>query len=283
MDDMGIDVVLLGYGAIGQAVHRMLGAHDGEVRVLGVLDRASLADPDPATPAARITGPTGPGSAPRVPVLDLATAIERADLVIECASPAAVRAHGPAITGAGTDLLVASLGALVDGPLRTALEAGPGRCHYSTGAIGGLDLIRASAGTINAIELRTRKLPAALLHPGLPGTLRSAIARAAESGTAARVFSGSVAEAIRDFPSNINVAAALGLAAGDLDLVAVDIVADPAAAMTSHDITVRGSGGNYRFAIENFPDPANPATSALTARSMASGVLRLAGHGPHFI
>ncbi|WP_175475562.1 aspartate dehydrogenase domain-containing protein [Arthrobacter sp. UCD-GKA] len=280
---MGIDVVLLGYGAIGQAVHRMLGAHDGEVRVLGVLDRASLADPDPATPAARTTGPAEPGSAPRLPVLDLATAIERADLVIECASPAAVRAHGPAITGAGTDLLVASLGALVDGPLRTALEAGPGRCHYSTGAIGGLDLIRASAGTINAIELRTRKLPEALLHPGLPGTLRSAIARAAESGTAARVFSGSVAEAIRDFPSNINVAAALGLAAGDLDLVAVDIVADPAAAMTSHDITVRGSGGNYRFAIENFPDPANPATSALTARSMASGVLRLAGRGPHFI
>jgi len=283
MDDMGIDVVLLGYGAIGQAVHRMLGAHDGEVRVLGVLDRASLAGPDPATPAARTTGPAEPGSAPRLPVLDLATAIERADLVIECASPAAVRAHGPAITGAGTDLLVASLGALVDGPLRTALEAGPGRCHYSTGAIGGLDLIRASAGTINAIELRTRKLPEALLHPGLPGTLRSAIARAAESGTAARVFSGSVAEAIRDFPSNINVAAALGLAAGDLDLVAVDIVADPAAAMTSHDITVRGSGGNYRFAIENFPDPANPATSALTARSMASGVLRLAGRGPHFI
>lgn len=280
MDDMGIDVVLLGYGAIGQAVHRMLGGHEDEVRVLGVLDRASLAGPAAAARAARTAGS---GSGPRVPVLDLGTAIERADLVIECASPAAVRAHGPVVTGAGTDLLVASLGALADGPLRAALEAGPGRCHYSTGAIGGLDLVRASAGTIKAIELRTRKLPAALLHPGLPGTLRSAIARAAGSGTAARVFSGSVAEAVRDFPSNINVAAALGLAAGDLDLVAVEIVADPAAAMTHHEITVRGDGGIYRFGIENFPDPANPATSALTARSVVSGVLRLAGYGPHFI
>ncbi|WP_181578201.1 aspartate dehydrogenase domain-containing protein [Arthrobacter sp. AQ5-05] len=280
---MGIDVVLLGYGAIGQAVHRMLGAHDGAVRMLGVLDRASLAGPDPAARLSRTTGPAGPISGPPVPVLDLATAIDRADLVIECASPAAVRAHGPAITGVGTDLLVASLGALADGQLRAALEAGPGRCHYSTGAIGGLDLIRASAGTINAIELHTRKLPEALLHPGLPGALRSAITRAAESGTAAPVFSGSVADAVRDFPSNINVAAALGLAAGDLDLVAVDITADPAAAMTRHEITVRGDGGNYRFGIENFPDPANPATSALTARSMVSGVLRLAGYGPHFI
>ena len=53
--------------------------------------------------------------------------------------------------------------------------------------------------------------------------------------------------------------------------------------MTRHDITVRGDGGSYRFGIENFPDPANPATSALTARSMVSGVLRLAGRGPHFI
>ena len=193
-------------------------------------------------------------------------------------------AYGPGIIGAGTDMLVASLGALVDDRLRaTLLDRGPGRCHLSTGAIGGLDLIRASAGTIEGIELGTRKPPAALLHPGLTAALRASITRRQAAGMPRHVFGGSVADAVGLFPSNINVAAALGLAAGDMDLVRVDIIADPGATLTSHAIEVRGSGGNYRFGIENFPDPANPATSALTARSMVSGVLRLAGHGPHFI
>lgn len=277
MDDMGIDVVLLGYGAIGRAVHRMLAPHAQDVRVLGVLDRAAL---EGRTGATRVAGPDGH----LVPVMDLETATERADVIVECASPAAVRTYGPGILGAGTDLLVASLGALVDDRLRaTLLEEGPGRCHLSTGAIGGLDLVRASAGTIERIALGTRKAPAALLHPGLADELRESIAAAGAAGVPRHVFGGSVADAVRHFPSNINVAAALGLAAGDMGLVRVDIVADPGATLTSHVIEMRGHGGNYRFAIENFPDPANPATSVLTARSMVSGLLRLGGRGPHFI
>ncbi|GAA5229172.1 aspartate dehydrogenase domain-containing protein [Paeniglutamicibacter antarcticus] len=280
---MGIDVVILGYGAIGQAVHGLLAEHRSEVRVLGVMDRASLAETDHCRAGApgsdRVLGPAGL----KVPVLGLSRAIEIADLVIECASPSAIRAHGPRITGAGTDLLIASLGALADGRLHGMLTAGPGRCHLSTGAIGGLDLIRASAGTIKAIELETRKLPEALLHPGLPERLRGSITGTTDSGTPKLVFTGSVPEAVQSFPSNINVAAALGLAAGNMDLVDVRIIADPGAVLTSHTITVRGDCGNYRFEIQNFPDPENPATSALTARSMASGVLRLAGRGSHFI
>lgn len=280
---MGIDVVILGYGAIGQTVHGLLAGHRDVVRVLGVMDRTSLAETNHQGAGApgtnRVLGPAGLG----VPVLGLSRATEIADLVIECASPSAVRAHGPGITGAGTDLLVASLGALVDGQLHGMLTAGPGRCHFSTGAIGGLDLIRASGDTIRSIGLETRKLPEALLHTGLPDELRGAITRTKISGAPALVFSGSVAEAVRGFPSNINVAAALGLAAGNMALVDVGIIADPGADMTSHTITVCGDGGNYRFEIQNFPDPHNPATSALTARAMVSGVLRLAGKGPHFI
>lgn len=275
---MGIDVAILGYGAIGRSVHLLLAQHPQRVRVLGVLDRAALAKEGPKPPRRS----AGPPEA-RVPVLDLPTAIKRADLVIECASPSAVRAHGPEIIAADTDLLVASLGALVDARLGAQLHAGPGRCHLSTGAIGGLDLIRAAAGTLEAIELETVKLPAALLHPGLSGTQREDIERAQATGSPVLVFSGSVSDAVAGFPSNINVAAALGLAAGDLSVVRVSITADPTATLTSHTITVRGETGNHRFELRNFPDPANPASSALTARAIASGVLRLAGVGPHFI
>lgn len=284
---MCLKVVLLGYGAIGISLHAALAGQSPRLEVLGVLDRTagSAGTGREATPG---TGPAvrrwvGEAGA-RLPVLTLAEALERADVIAECASPAAVRALGPAIIASGTDLLVASLGALVDAGLRAAtLDAGPGRTYLSTGAIGGLDLIRASAGTIESIELDTSKPPAALLHAALPEAVRNKINEAATRGESRTVFAGTVARAVELFPSNINVAAALGLAAGNLDLVHVSITADPAATLTRHAIGIRGSAGSYALDIVNAPDPQNPATSALTARAMASGLLRLAGVGPHFI
>lgn len=268
---MCLKVVLLGYGAIGKSLHRMLAAHPDRVRVVGILD-------DRAPRIATAAGRTAP------PVLTLPQALERADIIAECASPAAVREYGPRIIGSGTDLLIASLGALVDERLRgIVLERGPGRAYLTTGAIGGLDLVRASAGTIDAIELDTRKQPAALLHPGLPEPLRTKIAAASSTGEPCTVFNGSVELAVALFPSNINVAAALALAASDFACVHVTITADPAATRTRHEIRIRGDGGSHDFLIENAPHPNNPGTSALTARAMATGLLRLAGAGPHFI
>ncbi|MFF5791058.1 aspartate dehydrogenase domain-containing protein [Paeniglutamicibacter sp. NPDC012692] len=264
---MGLNVVLLGYGAIGRSLHGMLARHPDRIAVIGVLDgRAPKA----------MESAAGDDASVSLPVLDLATALERADVIAECASPAAVRELGPEI--------IASLGALVDERLRgLLLERGPGRAYLTTGAIGGLDLIRASAGTIDAIELDTRKPPAALLHSGLPDSLRSRIAAAGSAGEPCTAFSGSVERAVELFPANINVAAALALAAGDFSRVHVTITADPAATRTRHGIRIRGNGGSHDLVIENAPDPDNPATSALTARAMASGLLRLAGVGPHFI
>lgn len=280
---MCLKVVLLGYGAIGKSLHGALARHPRRVNVLGVLNRT-------AGMASAVSPTIKPGfladadADERPPALTLAEALESADLIVECASPAAVRALGPAIIASGTDMLIASLGALVDDTLRASvMETGPGRAYLSTGAIGGLDLIRASAGTIDSMELQTRKLPGALLHAGLPQDLRAKITAATTLGEPQTVFAGTVAHAVELFPSNINVAAALGLAAGDFGLVKISITADPTATLTSHSIHVQGSGGTYRFGIENAPDPQNPATSALTARAMASGILRLAGAGPHFI
>lgn len=292
---MSLKVVLLGYGAIGKSLHGALAQHAPLVEVVGVLDRTALAPRDAANSEPAPEPETGRGAPPcalrpageagaRLPVLSLADALASADVVAECASPAAVSAFGTAIIASGTDLLIASLGALVDDTLRTAImHAGPGRAYLSTGAIGGLDLIRASAGTITSISLHTRKNPAALRHAGLPAQMRDAINSAAESGEPRIIFEGTVARAVALFPSNINVAAALGLAAGDFDLVDVAVVADPGATLTQHKIGIRGRGGSYDLDIVNTPDPQNPATSALTARAMASGLLRLAGAGPHFI
>ena len=273
---MSLNVVLLGYGAIGKSLHQMLDAHPGRINILGVLDRNSANDLHASGQPRQTT--TG------LPVLGVAKALERADVVAECASPSAVIELGPRIIASGTDVLVASLGALVDEQVRrNVMDAGPGRAYLSTGAIGGLDLIRAAGNTIKAITLCTSKHPYGLLHPGLDEATRESITDVAELGDPRIVFEGSVADAVALFPANINVSAALGLAAGNLDLVRVRIVADPGTELTRHAIAVHGSGGSYDFDVQNIPDPQNPATSVLTARSMASGLLRLAGVGPHFI
>lgn len=273
---MSLNVVLLGYGAIGKSLHQMLEAHSGRINILGVLDRNSGNDgQQSAQPRHTATG---------LPVLSLTQALESADIIAECASPTAVATLGPRIISSGTNLLVASLGALVDENVRSnIMDAGPGRAYLSSGAIGGLDLIRAAGNTITAITLRTSKHPAGLLHPGLDEATRDAITEVLELGDPETVFEGSVADAVALFPANINVAAALGLAAGSFELVRVRIVADPSTELTMHAIAVQGSGGSYEFDIQNIPDPHNPATSVLTAKSMASGLLRLAGVGPHFI
>lgn len=273
---MSLNVVLLGYGAIGKSLHQMLDAHPGQINVLGVMDRNSINDIHSSKQPSQTT--TG------LPVLTLEQALEQGDVIAECASPAAVAELGPRIIASGTDLLIASLGALADEQVRSAImDSGPGRAYLSSGAIGGLDLIRAAGSTIKAITLRTSKNPYGLLHPGLDEATRDSITEVAVLGDPRIIFEGTVADAVALFPSNINVAAALGLAVGNFDLVRVRIVADPSAELTRHTIAVHSSGGSYDFDIQNMPDPQNPATSVLTARSMASGLLRLAGIGPHFI
>lgn len=272
MVGMGLSVALLGYGAIGREVRRMLAAGDADIDLIGVLTRASAAGLD--RPAHTADG---------LAVLDLDSAINRADVIIECASAQALRQHGERIIGAGTDLLIVSLGALADPALReTLLRRGPGRAHPSTGAIGGLDLLCAAAvdGGLERVTLCTTKSPASLIHPAMDPATRLLI----ETATGpTEVFSGSVAEAVRHYPKNINVAAALALAVGDFDKVSVRIVADPQAVLTRHVIQAQGPAGEYSFDISNAPDPGNPATSALTARAVVAGIRRLAGTGACFI
>lgn len=267
---MGLNVVLLGYGAIGRSLHGMLARHPDRIAVIEVLDGRNPKTADDATGTP-------------LPVLDLATALGCAEVIAECASPAAVREFGQDIIASGRPAHRLARRAGRSAAARPRPRAGAGPRLPDHGCHRGLDLVRASAGTIDAIDLDTRKPPAALLHPGLPGPLRAGIAAAASSGEPYTVFSGSVERAVELFPFNINVAAALALAADDFTRVHVTITADPAATLTRHEIRIQGSGGSHTFLVGNAADPENPATSALTARAMASGLLRLAGAGPHFI
>lgn len=81
------------------------------------------------------------------------------------------------------------------------------------------------------------------------------------------VFEGSVEEAAKLFPRNINIASTVGLIAG-FEKVKVIIKADSSLSNNVHIISVISDVGKYEFRIENLPSPENPKTSMVTVYSI---------------
>ncbi|PJJ57196.1 aspartate dehydrogenase [Mumia flava] len=236
------EVAVLGFGSIGSVVADELAA--GRV------------------PGARLSCVVGDRARGRVdvPVVDVDEATARADVLIECAGHAALLAHGARILDSGTDLVISSVGALVDRDLRARLDAaGPGRTFLTTGALGGLDLLvaGASAAPFGRVRLTTTKTPSALVQDWMDDPQRDALL-----GTDAPVvvFRGTAEQAAPLFPRSLNVAATLALMLPESE-VEVELVADPAATLVSHVVEADGPVGTYRFEVRNRPSPTNPRTS----------------------
>ena len=190
-------------------------------------------------------------------------ALERCDMIVECAGQQAVREHAVRILEAGADLLVISVGVMADREFAARLElAGPGRLYFSSGAVGGLDLLASGArmGAFSEVVITTRKLPATLAQPWMSQAQRTELE---SSAAPVEVYSGSARQAAQQFPKSLNVAAAVALAVGNWDVVSVRLLADPDAALTEHVIEARGASGEYSFSIRNQPSEHNPRTSGV--------------------
>lgn len=256
-----MNVAVLGWGAIGRTVGLAL-AH-GQVpgaRLVAVSDRRG-ADDCP------------------VPVVDAEGLADGADLVVEAAGQAALATNGETYLRSGCRLLVVSVGALVDDDLYRRLQAAGGdRLHLTTGAIGGLDLLRAAkrAGGIDRVTLTTTKQPSSLLEDWMPDDLRAALRSGVDEVV---TFDGPAADAVTRFPKSVNVAATLALTAGSWDLVRVRVVADPRVEVNRHDIEIVGAAGRYRFTIENRPSADNPKTSGIVPHAVIEDVASLCRNG----
>ena len=93
------------------------------------------------------------------------------------------------------------------------------------------------------------------------------------------VFEGSAREAVKLFPQNVNVAAAISLAGIGFDRTRVKVIADPKATRNHHTLTVSGRFGTFEMALKNYPSISNPKTSYLaglsgiaTLRNIVSGI-----------
>ena len=205
----------------------------------------------------------------------LPTLIERADLIVEAATQAALREFGPAVLSAGRDLMVLSVGALVgvlDGWAALAEKHGA-RILVPSGAIAGLDGVKgAREGTITAVTMETRKPPRGLA--GAPYIEQQRIDLDAISKETL-IFEGPATEAVRGFPANVNVVAALSLAGLGPERTRIKNYAVPGQARNQHRITVEGDFGVLRFEVENVPSE-NPRTGRLSYLS-AIAMLREMG------
>jgi len=201
----------------------------------------------------------------------------RPDLIVEAASQAAARAFAPTVLGAGIDLMIVSAGALSDAKLLAKLDAAASlrgaRVHVPSGAIGGVDIIRAAAvAGLDECMLTTTKPPQALA--GAPCI--SAMGIELEAITEAQViYEGAAAEAVRLFPQNVNVAATISLAGIGLQRTVVRIVADPAATRNTHEIFLRGAFGEATVRLVNLPSPGNPKSSYLASLSVIAALQRI--------
>jgi aspartate dehydrogenase len=203
------------------------------------------------------------------PVDDVESSLEDAQLVIEAASHEALRAHGAAVLKSGIDLMVLSIGALVDNELKenlrkTAREHGA-RIYLPSGAVGGIDCIQAaSARQIHSITLTTRKPPSNFKPIPYFEETGVNLEKIAEPTV---VYEGDAATAVRLFPKNINIAATISLALGDLEKLEVKVIADPGIYRNQHTVEMAGDFGNAAFVLSNLPSPKNPRTSYLAALS----------------
>lgn len=238
-------VGVIGYGAIGVPVVAEIAAGRVPGAALeGIISRSPLS----GAPAKR---------------MDLTEALERCDLLVECAGQEALVEYGEAILLAGVDLLVTSIGALADGEFSKQLAAArPGRLFLTAGAVGGLDLLSSGARVegYDRVTITTTKLPESLIQPWMNEALIEEIHSARGP---LDIYEGPAAEAAQLFPKSLNAGAAVAIAVNDWDVVTVRVRADPAAKLTSHVIEASGTLGEYRFEIRNKPSEDNPRTSGV--------------------
>lgn len=200
------------------------------------------------------------------------------DLAVEAAGGAAARALAVPLLRAGCDVMLMSVGAMADAAFAAevaeAAAAAGRRVYLPSGAIGGLDAVRAAAvAGIAEVLLTTRKPPRGLA--GAPWFDRHPVDLDALTEPAV-VFEGNAAEAIAAFPANVNVAVALSLAGVGPARTRVRIVAEPGLNRNVHEVTVRGDFGELRVEIANVPSPRNPRTAMLAGLSAIAALRRIA-------
>lgn len=198
--------------------------------------------------------------------------VKKVDLVVEAASVSAASQALELCLKYKKDILILSVGALVAGQeiIKLANQQGI-KIYIPAGAICGTDGLAAlSLGGIRSVSLVTSKPPQGLV--GAQYLKDKKIDLAGLNGEKV-IFKGTVQEAIKYFPKNINVAVTLLLASGFDPHISVIIKASSKIKRNIHCIEINAKEAKVKAEIENVPSIVNPRTSALAILS-AQAVLK---------
>lgn len=247
---------LIGYGAVGQDIVRLLSKHAAEaITIVGILVQQERAS-----------------RSPDLPIVTTCEALleHHPQLVIEAAGHAGLREHGATILRAGKDLWPLSVGALADPALldEFLMAAQEGGTHIKIipGAIGALDaLATAAVGEDLTYVVHTMRKPPAEVLPSK---------EAAQLTGIQEVFRGSAREAVLRFPHFLNVAAAVALASRGFEQTEVRVLADPGVQRSRHEVTAEGTFGRLHFEIEHTPIPSHGRSASLVAMSVVHALLQ---------
>jgi aspartate dehydrogenase len=255
-----LKIAIIGFGAIGIFVVEHL-VREPTFDVVGVLSKPPLA------------------TKPRVRMFEGIDALLAAqpDVVVECAGHQALKDFGELVLRQGSDLLVASVGALADSELEAGLQraacASGSRLLIPGGALGGIDAISAAreAG-LTSVYYVGRKAASAWKNTAAEGLVDL------DAVKQATVFLECDARhAALQFPQNANVVAALALAGLGFERTRVQLIVDPAARGNAHSFVAHCTFGEISATIQSSTLPSNPKTSVLAPYSLIHSIKRRAG------
>jgi len=273
-----VNLGLIGCGAMGSELARSVQRGEaGPARIIAVFDQSTSARNKLAQELSRDQAP------PLIEadtITDL-TVIDELDLVVECASQQVVATHAVSIVSAGKSMLIMSSGAMIEPGLMqmvtAAAEKSGASLYIPSGAVGGIDALRASKALLEEVTIVSSKPPVAL--SGAPGFADWEDKKITEPTV---IFQGSATKAVPLFPANVNVAATVSLAGIGPDSTKVVVIADPDSPGNVHEIKAISQAGVFSFRFENRPHDTNPKTSFLavlaaveTLRSICEPSLRI--------
>lgn len=265
-----LNVGIVGMGTIGRAIAQAIDTRTMPAQLTAVYSRTEATARQFLATLADVP-----------PFVALPTLVARSDLVIEAAGQAALSQIAPLTLGAGKDLMVISVGALLEHPGWADLARQNGcRLYVPSGAIVGLDGVKgASMGQIESVTINSRKPPKGLAGaPYVVAQDLDVFSYLEET----LIFEGCARDACKGFPDNVNVSAALSLAGIGPDATRIRIFVVPNGTHNVHDIEVIGEFGRMTTHIENVPSDTNPRTgklSYLSAIAMLRDLTRAAHYG----
>ena len=261
---------LLGCGAIGMQIAQAIDSGTIPAKLVSVYDQ------DEKRASALIAKLS---DKPRMAQNAHMLSSEDVDLVVEAASQDAVRGVALSVLQNRRDLMIMSSGALLDESVFDVLQdacAEFNRTIYlPSGAIAGIDAIKSVKSELESVSLVTTKPPASLASAPFVIESKTDLLSIKKPIT---IFEGKAVDAVRGFPTNINVAALLAIA-GLGAKTHVKIIADPFATENSHEIKAIGSFGTISISVHNKPDAQNPKTSRMAVLSAIQCLRQICSSG----